>query len=237
MTTPGDRPRDHDGSIAPPVAGPATRPGGPGRERLLRGRTLAERRQARRTALLGAALELFGTKGYANTTIEELCRCAYVSTRNFYEEFPSRAAVLKALAVQIGEDVIQAFLEVEVPPGPNAAARQVQAGVAMLVQMMVDDPRLARVAFVETMADDSLRRMVLSTFPVWLREILQGWFGENGTDPARQLAFTVGLCGAVSELMADWVLHPERQPPDDVLVDHVVELTTAVLRLPEPLER
>ena len=171
---------------------------------------------------------------YANTTIEELCRSAYVSTRNFYEEFPSRSAVLTALSVQIGEDIIGAFLEVEAPPGPNAAARQVQAGVAMLVQMMVDDPRLARVAFVETMADDGLRRMVLNTFPVWLREILQGWFEANGTDPARQLAFTVGLCGAVSELMADWVLHPERQPPNDVLVDHVVELATAVLRLPEP---
>lgn len=196
---------------------------------------MAERRQARRAALLGAALELFGTQGYANTTIEELCRSAYVSTRNFYEEFPSRSAVLTALAVQIGENVIAAFLEVEVPPGPNAAARQVQAGVAMLVQMMVDDPRLARVAFVETMADDGLRRMVLDTFPVWLREILQGWFEENGTDPARQLAFTVGLCGAVSGLMADWVLHPERQPPNDVLIDHVVELTTAVLRLPEPM--
>lgn len=37
--------------------------------------------------------------------------------------------------------------------------------------------------------------------------------------------------------MADWVLHPERQLPDDVLVDHVVELTTVVLPLPGPPPR
>lgn len=202
------------------------------RERLLRGRTLAERKQERRDALLAAALDLFGTQGYAATPIEEICRHAYVSTRNFYEEFPNRRAVLTALAVQIGQDIIEAFLEVDVEPGPNVAARQVQAGMAEVVQMLVDDPRIARVAFVETMGDDALRRLVLSTFPVWLREILRSCFEETGTDPARQQAFTVALCGAVSELMADWVLHPDRQPPVDVLVEHVVELTTAVLRLP-----
>ncbi len=204
------------------------------RERLLRGRTLAERREQRRRALLDAALDLFGTEGYADTTIEELCRAAFVSTRNFYEEFPNRRAVLIALANEVGERIVAGFLAVEVEPGPHAEARRVQAGVAGLVRMMLDDPRLARVAFVETMRDDSLRRSVLSTFPVWLREILRDCFEENGTDPARQQAFTVALCGAISELLADWVLHPERQPPPDVLVDHAVELTTAVLRLPLP---
>jgi AcrR family transcriptional regulator len=230
VTTPGDVSPEHEGTrlaAAPDGAVPAR-----GRERLLRGRTLAERRRERRQALLSAALDLFGTQGYAATTIEEICRCAYVSTRNFYEEFPNRRAVLEALALQVAEGIVAAFLEVEVAPGPHVEARRVQAGVARLVHRMAGDPRLARVAFVEAMSDDSLRRMVLSTFPVWLREVLRDYFEEGGTDPARQQAFTIALCGAVSELMADWVLHPERQPPVDVLADHVVELTTAVLRLP-----
>jgi AcrR family transcriptional regulator len=206
--------------------------GAPKRERLLRGRTLAERRQERRRALLAAALDLFGTQGYAATPIEEICRHAYVSTRNFYEEFPNRHAVLTALAVQIGEDIARAFLDVEVEPGPDAAVRHVKAGMAAIVHAMVDDPRVARVAFVETMGDDTLRRMVLTTFPRGLQEVLRPTFDEAGLDAGRRQAFTVGLCGAVSELLAHWVLHPDGQPPVDVLVTHVVELTTAVLRLP-----
>ena len=238
VTTPGDAPDEREAASLDGAAGAAGPAGGAAprhaRERLLRGRTLAERREQRRRALLDAALDLFGTEGYADTTIEELCRSAFVSTRNFYEEFPNRRAVLIALANEVGERIVAGFLAVEVEPGPHAEARRVQAGVAGLVRMMLDDPRLARVAFVETMRDDSLRRSVLSTFPVWLREILRDCFEENGTDPARQQAFTVALCGAISELLADWVLHPERQPPPEVLVDHAVELTTAVLRLPLP---
>ena len=121
--------------------------------------------------------------------------------------------MLIALANEVGERIVAGLLAVEVGPGPHAEARRVQAGVAGLVRMMLDDPRLARVAFVETIRDDSLGRSVLSTFPVWLREILRDCFEENGTDPARQQAFTVALCGAISELLADWVLYPERQPP------------------------
>jgi hypothetical protein len=85
---------------------------------------------------------------------------------------------------------------------------------------------------VETMGDDTLRRMVLTTFPRGLQEVLRPTFDEAGLDAGRREAFTVGLCGAVSELLAHWVLHSDGQPPVDVLVTHVVELTTAVLRLP-----
>jgi AcrR family transcriptional regulator len=230
VTTPGDVSEEREAATGDQSAGSADRRRK--RERLLRGRTLAERRQERRDALLAAALELFGTQGYAATPIEEICRHAYVSTRNFYEEFPNRRAVLTALALRIGEDIIHAFLDVEVEPGPDEAVRQVTAAMAAVVHVVVDDPRVARVAFVETMGDDTLRRLVLSTFPQGLRAHLRETFEERGLDPARQQAFTVALCGAVSELLADWVLHPDDQPPVDVLVTHVVELTTAVLRLP-----
>ena len=194
------------------------------RERLLRGRTLAERREQRRRALLDAALDLFGTEGYADTTIEELCRAAFVSTRNFYEEFPNRRAVLIALANEVGERIVAGFLAVEVEPGPHAEARRVQAGVAGLVRMMLDDPRLARVAFVETMRDDSLRRSVLSTFPVWLREILARLLRGERDRPGPPAGLhgravrcdqrAAGRLGAV----------PRAPAAPDVLVDHAVEL-------------
>ena len=43
------------------------------------GRSAAERRAERRERLLAAGLELFGTRGYAATSIERLCAAASVS--------------------------------------------------------------------------------------------------------------------------------------------------------------
>ena len=65
-------------------------------QRTHRGRTLDERRAERRSALLDAALDLFGTKGYGSTSIGELCRESYVTARYFYEEFGDKEALLVA---------------------------------------------------------------------------------------------------------------------------------------------
>src|SRR5687767_13409420 len=84
-------------------------------ERRIRGRTLAERRSERRDAMLAAGLELFGTKGYAATTVEEVCRRAYVSSRNFYEEFENRLDLLVAVGEQIIAGAFVAWTDIGQP--------------------------------------------------------------------------------------------------------------------------
>ncbi|MEJ5255846.1 MAG: helix-turn-helix domain-containing protein [Acidimicrobiales bacterium] len=87
------------------------------RERLHRGRTMRERRAQRRQALLDSALELFGTRGYAATSIEELCRTSNVSTRYFYEEFQNREDLLASLYEDLLARAWEAVLAAEVKPG------------------------------------------------------------------------------------------------------------------------
>jgi AcrR family transcriptional regulator len=56
---------------------------------------LRERKKERtRQALVNAAIELFGSKGYEETTIAELAEAADVSTRTFFSYFASKEAVL-----------------------------------------------------------------------------------------------------------------------------------------------
>ena len=99
---------------------PGDAPAGAARaERRIRGRTLAERREERRDAMLAAGLDLFGTKGYAATTVEEVCRRAYVSSRNFYEEFDNRLGLLVAVGERI---VAAAFASWTAIGGPGDAA-------------------------------------------------------------------------------------------------------------------
>jgi len=56
-----------------------------------------------RRLLLSTALDLFQTKGYAATTIDEIAAAAGTTRVTFYAYFPSRADLMKALIGQLNE--------------------------------------------------------------------------------------------------------------------------------------
>lgn len=203
-------------------------------ERLLRGRTLAERRRERREALLAAALEVFGTKGYAASSVEEVCRRAYVSTRNFYEEFANREALLAAVGELVTEQVYRALTDVEVEPGPDLLLRRTRVRISALVHALLDDPRVARVAMVETVgvnpANEARRRRAHRLYAEWLAGYLSEELEAKGIDARRRQAFALALVGAVSELIGDWVVHPEGRSTVDELIDVIVDLAMLILQ-------
>jgi AcrR family transcriptional regulator len=205
-------------------------------ERLIRGRTLAERRQERRDALLASALELFGTKGYAATSVEHICRHANVSTRNFYEEFDNRVAVLSALDEQIAEQALQALISADVEPGPDLVVRRARARVAALVHAFVDDPHVARVMFVESVGGwaqhPALMNDILGRFPRWLHATWREHLDALGVPPVRQKALAIGVVGAATALLIDWVRGPADRASVDDVIDSILETTIALLRIP-----
>lgn len=63
------------------------------------GLEVGERRERRRVALIEAGLEVFGTVGYAESTVEALCAQAGIrNKRYFYEPFPDREALITPAA-------------------------------------------------------------------------------------------------------------------------------------------
>jgi AcrR family transcriptional regulator len=197
-------------------------------ERLRKGRTLAERRLERRQALLDTALELFGTKGYAATSVEEICRTAFVSTRNFYEEFENREAVLFELGEhQIAETYKAMTAAKRVDDPDDRVGSNVRARVSKLVHMLLDDPRVARLAFIESLgvspAQESRRREAHLLFARYFgksggAKLVDGRFIDR-----RQEVFSLALVGSINEVMSDWVLRDDKQPIED-LIDSIVEV-------------
>lgn len=196
-------------------------------ERLRKGRTLAERRWERREALLDAALDLFGTKGYAATSVEELCRTAYVSTRNFYEEFDNREAVLFALGDRLVGEAYQAMVEATFEDGPDRLMREARARVGALAHALLDDPRRARIAFIETLGVSPLwearRRNAHRLFAQYFAALVRADFNAEGFGSREEDIFATGLVGAINEILSDWVLRTDKPPLDD-LIDPIVEI-------------
>ena len=205
-------------------------------ERLIRGTTLAERRRQRRAALLASGLELFGTRGYAGTTVEEICRHANVSSRNFYEEFDNRLDLLRAVSAGIAERALAGFVAAEPDVAAPLTVPRARLRVGALAHALLDDPRVARVMFVENIAGwaryPDLMDDIVGPFAAWLRTVSADHLDARGVPPGRQAALVVGLVGATIGVLADWVRSPGERRPIDEVVDDIVALAAAILGLP-----
>jgi AcrR family transcriptional regulator len=216
--------------------GPSSQPAdrqqaGAGRTR--RGLNAAERRRERRLALLAAALDLIGTKGYASTSVEEICRTAYVSTRNFYEEFDNREALLWALYDQVIVRAYQAMLRADDEHGADHLRGEVRARTGALVHTFLDDPRWARLVFVETLGvsveQEARRRATHLLFARYFVSVLgsassdAGSSSEDGFANRHQEVVGLAMVGAVNEVLSDWVLRADK-PALGQVIDEITEL-------------
>jgi AcrR family transcriptional regulator len=119
------------------------------------GLTGAERRDRRFQQLLDAGLEVFGTRGWAGTTVRDVCVQARLSQRYFYEHFDRREACFLAVLDRIAEEVEVAVRDAVATPGtPQDRAEATLTGLA---DLFAADPRKLRVAFVESFATPTFR--------------------------------------------------------------------------------
>lgn len=119
--------------------------------RTYRGKDAQTRRAERRRRMLDAALEEFGTNGYAATSVAAVCRRSGLSSRQFYEVFDNRESLLRTLYDEIQraaqEHVLAVVSAARAHDGGPAAF--VDAGVAGFLDYYERDPRLVRVCFIE----------------------------------------------------------------------------------------
>jgi len=64
-----------------------------------------------RAALVAAGRQLFGTKGFAATSVEDIARAARVTTGALYHHFPTKAAVFEAVFEQVHAEMLVATAE------------------------------------------------------------------------------------------------------------------------------
>ncbi|MET9434368.1 TetR family transcriptional regulator [Streptomyces sp. NPDC006551] len=85
---------------------------------------LRERKKQRtRDALLRAALELFTTQGYEETTVDEIADAVEVSQRTFFRYFASKEDAAFAVQKMVEERFVRALAERPAEEGPLDAMR------------------------------------------------------------------------------------------------------------------
>ncbi|MDQ6648652.1 MAG: TetR/AcrR family transcriptional regulator [Actinomycetota bacterium] len=192
------------------------------------GRSLPQRRADRRRRLLDAALDLFGTTGYAGVPIERLCAAASVATRSFYEEFPGREQLLLAVYEEITSAATMAVTEA-LEAAPRELAPRVQAGLSAYVGFVTSDPRRARIAHQEARAAGLLegnRHAAVVAFAAIIEREALAVGAQRGAADGRLLA--LALAGAANELLVDWTTSDPR-PPTEPILRQLCQLFVAAL--------
>ncbi|MBO0767057.1 MAG: TetR/AcrR family transcriptional regulator [Solirubrobacterales bacterium] len=194
------------------------------------GKTSGERRSERREKLLDAGLELFGTRGYAATTIEMLCSEARLNPRYFYEEFRTKTALLQAVYDRHVEAVFAAVLNTLEATAPSPRAR-LAAGMETFVNATLADERAARVNYFEmvgvTRELEARRRQVLRTYAEMIAAQISLLMDATQQAPGASLHLTaVALVSATDGLIIDRLTDPKRSNPTQADRDQIVATLT-----------
>ena len=160
-----------------------------------RKKPLQERSKQTVAAILAAAAHVFAERGYANTTTNHIAEHAGVSIGSLYQYFPSKDALLLALAERHVENAFAAVLA-EVRDKRAAPARELlHALVDALLRAHQQDPRLHRVIFEEAhLLDHSFRRRLEELDDRALRlarDVLEERCSELAVDNPEMASFVV----------------------------------------------
>lgn len=205
-----------------------TRPGPQGR---YGGRSAEERRADRRARLIEAGLDTFGTNGYAMSTVGRIAKAANLSTRQYYEEFSSREALLLAVYDAIQADAEQAVAAALADAAGKPLAQRMEAAIRAHLRSTATDLRRARVAFVEIIGVnpgvETHRMRTRARWAMMINAMLDAAV-EAGEIPRRDRRLApVAFIGAVNGLAQDWCATEDRPPLTDV-IDQLCRLASAL---------
>jgi AcrR family transcriptional regulator len=175
--------------------------------RRYRGVTPAERQAERRQRLLDAGLELFGTVGYASTSVRAVSAAASLNSRYFYESFSSREDLLYNVYQRIVGDIFTRASEAVARE--STVEGQARAGLLAAWTVVTEDRRKARIIAVEVVGvSERLERLRHDT-----RQALAQFTADNALrlagdgvrlrlDPVLTARF---LMGGVVEVLLEWI--------------------------------
>lgn len=199
--------------------------------RRYRGLSAAERSAERRERLLDAGLELFGTQGYAASSIRAISAAAGLNSRYFYESFSNREELLFEVYQRTVAEVAGAV--VEATARERSVEAQARAGLDASWRLLTGDPRKARVILIEAVGVseriERARRDNRHAFADLLVRNALSVAGEGVRLRLDPVLTARSLMGAAMEVLGDWI-HGYVDASTEEIVEHLTAIYTAVAR-------
>lgn len=195
------------------------------------GQSADERDRERLARLRAAAMELFGTEGYTAVPVERLCSEAKVSTRHYYQLFSNKQDALLDIYSEITSTAVaNVGRALEETDGCDITTR-LRSAVQAYLGPILDDARMARIAFVEVVGVSHRVEDVRLSFRNGIIALVQHETAEavkRGELTPKDFRFrALAFLGAVNVLVHDWSIHPDHVDAgrlSDQLCDLAVEL-------------
>jgi AcrR family transcriptional regulator len=191
----------------------------------------------RRASLVDVAFELVGTEGMAGTTVRKVCEAARLNPRYFYESFEDLDALVVAVfdrtaleAVGVMMDAL-AVAAAESQDDDEVARR----GIGAVVRHVAEDPRRARVLFMEGLNNEALGRRRFDTMHDMAETMVSDARTKardtTGTDAVPSIVVVAAnmMVGGMAELLMSWVVG-RLDVTIDELVDDAAALVMAIAR-------
>ncbi len=184
-------------------------------ERRWGAKTSEERRDARRVALMRAAISQYGRSGYHATSVKAVCEAAGLTERYFYESFANGEDLLQACFLQVTQHLLERMRQAAHAEGGTPMAR-VNAGLSVYFTELRSNPAAARVFLIEmgsvSAATEAAASASLDRFGELLMEVLH----PDGKRRPRPSLLLRGVVGGGLHVARAWIESGYREPIEDV---------------------
>jgi AcrR family transcriptional regulator len=212
----------------------------PAKGRKFRGLDAVQRREERRARLVEAGLEAFGRRGFQASTVKDVCTEARLTERYFYESFVNREELFSAVYHHCIQHLRQLLMNSlsSLPPDPRAMT---QTALRTLFAALRDDPRMARVLFIDVLAAhgdmDKHSLNAMQGFADLLQGYIQLLFPQLKRAQLNPSLISTGLVGACVLLIMRWTVTGFQEPLEEMVRNCAVlfeALATQVGTTPAP---
>lgn len=194
------------------------------------GVSAADRRAERRRKLLTAGRQIWGESGITDVTVRGVCSAAGLTARYFYEQFPTREALLFAVSDDVRDETLQALVAAGIGE-PGSLADKVRSGVKAFLDIIAADPHIHRIATSDLTSVPGLtehRTQVLDVITELVIQHAPGILGTDTPNPTELRRTALFMVGGANQIIENWLANPKEDTAE--LASVCADLCVAVVR-------
>ncbi len=172
----------------------------------------------RRQALLHAARDVFATKGYHDTKIDDIVAAAKVAKGTFYLYFTDKRSVFSELVDVLFQRLGAAILKVD---PARLVEDQIKHNIRAIVAVLLDDPALTKILLSYATGMDPAFVAKIRSFYEGVKELLAASLKEGQelgiVVPGDTKLFATFSVGALKELLSEHVAGDAQRGREEIV--------------------